>query len=241
MTEAERARHDRAPRAAREGEARPRRDDPVHRRPARRDLRLRLQHLAVQGIPELRRGLHQREQSRPASAATQYIRIFEMEDGEVDLDHADASFQHEVPAEGHFYLGTQCFQCADPPCVKVCPVGATWQEPDGITVIDYDWCIGCRYCMAACPVLGAPLQLGGARGAGGGGEPEPALPRQSRPQDGRRREVHLLHPPHAAGAAARLRRGLPDRRARLRQPARSRSRRSGGCSRTRRSSGSRKT
>ena len=84
-------------------------------------------------------------------ADTQYIRIFEMKDGEINLDEADASFQHEVPAEGHFYLGTQCFQCADPPCVKVCPVGATWQEPDGITVIDYDWCIGCRYCMAACP------------------------------------------------------------------------------------------
>jgi molybdopterin-containing oxidoreductase family iron-sulfur binding subunit len=84
-------------------------------------------------------------------AATQYIRIFEMEDGEVDFDHADATFSHDVPAEGHFYLGTQCFQCADPPCGKVCPVGATWQEPDGITVIDYDWCIGCRYCMAACP------------------------------------------------------------------------------------------
>jgi molybdopterin-containing oxidoreductase family iron-sulfur binding subunit len=84
-------------------------------------------------------------------AATQYIRIFEMEDGEVDFDLADATFQREVPAEGHFYLGTQCFQCAEPPCVRVCPVGATWQEPDGITVIDYDWCIGCRYCMAACP------------------------------------------------------------------------------------------
>jgi molybdopterin-containing oxidoreductase family iron-sulfur binding subunit len=84
-------------------------------------------------------------------AGTQYIRIFEMEDGEVDFDLADATFQHEVPAEGHFYLGTQCFQCANPPCVRVCPVGATWQEPDGITVVDYDWCIGCRYCMAACP------------------------------------------------------------------------------------------
>jgi Fe-S-cluster-containing dehydrogenase component len=91
------------------------------------------------------------ENNLDRAAATQYIRIFEMEDGVVDLEEADATFQHDVPAEGHFYMGTQCFQCANPPCVKVCPVGATWQEPDGITVVDYDWCIGCRYCMAACP------------------------------------------------------------------------------------------
>ena len=45
----------------------------------------------------------------------------------------------------------QCMHCAEPPCVPVCPVQATWQEKDGITVIDYDWCIGCRYCEAACP------------------------------------------------------------------------------------------
>jgi len=91
------------------------------------------------------------ENNLDRKAATQYIRIFEMKDGEVNFEEADATYQHQVPADGHFYLGTQCFQCADPPCVKVCPVGATWQEPDGITVIDYDWCIGCRYCMAACP------------------------------------------------------------------------------------------
>jgi Fe-S-cluster-containing dehydrogenase component len=48
-------------------------------------------------------------------------------------------------------MPVQCQQCANPPCVKVCPVHATWQEKDGITVIDYDWCIGCRYCEAACP------------------------------------------------------------------------------------------
>ena len=81
----------------------------------------------------------------------QYIRIFEMENGKMDLESGDAEFYHEVPAEGHFYMGTQCFQCANPPCVEVCPVGATWQEPDGIVVVDYDWCIGCRYCEAACP------------------------------------------------------------------------------------------
>ncbi len=91
------------------------------------------------------------ENNLDRASGAHYIRIFEMEDGVIDLDHSDATYQHEVPAEGHFYLGTQCFQCANPPCVPVCPVRATWQEPDGIVVVDYDWCIGCRYCVAACP------------------------------------------------------------------------------------------
>jgi molybdopterin-containing oxidoreductase family iron-sulfur binding subunit len=38
--------------------------------------------------------------------------------------------------------------------VKACPIHATWQEPDGIVVVDYNWCIGCRYCIAACPYKG---------------------------------------------------------------------------------------
>ena len=93
------------------------------------------------------------ENNLDRETSAQYIRIFEMDSGLSvdDVEHGDATFDHEVPAAGHFYLGTQCFQCANPPCVEVCPVGATWQEPDGITVVDYDWCIGCRYCMAACP------------------------------------------------------------------------------------------
>jgi molybdopterin-containing oxidoreductase family iron-sulfur binding subunit len=93
------------------------------------------------------------ENNLDRASGDQYIRIFEKPDGESidDLEHADATYGHAVPAEGHHYLGTQCFQCANPPCVYVCPVQATWQEPDGVVVVDYDWCIGCRYCMAACP------------------------------------------------------------------------------------------
>ena len=80
-----------------------------------------------------------------------YIRVFEMDKGSLDFEHGNAGYDHPVPAEGKFYMPVQCQQCENPPCVKVCPVEATWQDPDGIVVVDYDWCIGCRYCEAACP------------------------------------------------------------------------------------------
>jgi molybdopterin-containing oxidoreductase family iron-sulfur binding subunit len=82
-----------------------------------------------------------------------WIRVFEMEKEKgVDFSHADPYYQHDqVPDENHFYIPVGCQQCENPPCTKVCPTGATWAEKDGIVVIDYDWCIGCRYCMAACP------------------------------------------------------------------------------------------
>ena len=80
-----------------------------------------------------------------------YIRVIELKKGSLSLDHAVADYNHEVPAEGHFYMPVQCHQCDNPPCVRVCPVEATWKEPDGVVVVDYDWCIGCRYCEAACP------------------------------------------------------------------------------------------
>jgi len=86
------------------------------------------------------------------SRDTQYIRVVEMDEGSLDLRHGDHYYDPElVPQEGKYYLPMQCMQCDDPPCVKACPVEATWSEPDGVVVVDYDWCIGCRYCMAACP------------------------------------------------------------------------------------------
>jgi molybdopterin-containing oxidoreductase family iron-sulfur binding subunit len=82
----------------------------------------------------------------------QYIRVLQLDQGDFNLEHSDHYYDPEtVPVDGKHYLPVQCMQCDDPPCVKACPVEATWMEPDGIVVVDYDWCIGCRYCMAACP------------------------------------------------------------------------------------------
>ncbi len=82
-----------------------------------------------------------------------WITVLKMEKTKgVNLEESTRYYDPEkVPEKGFFYMPVQCQQCERPPCTKVCPVQATWKEPDGIVVVDYNWCIGCRYCMAACP------------------------------------------------------------------------------------------
>lgn len=92
-----------------------------------------------------------KENNHDRATNQSYIRVLEMPLGTMDMERGNTTYTGTVPAEGKFYLPVQCQQCDDPPCVDVCPVQATWKEADGIVVVDYNWCIGCRYCEAGCP------------------------------------------------------------------------------------------
>ncbi len=59
--------------------------------------------------------------------------------------------QGAFPELSMSYQPTQCFHCDNPPCVKACPTQATYKMTNGIVNVDYERCIGCRYCMVACP------------------------------------------------------------------------------------------
>lgn len=91
------------------------------------------------------------ENNQSRDPALQYIKVLEMDIGTLNPEKGSLYYSGEVPKEGKFYMPVQCHQCDNPPCTKACPIEATWKEKDGIVVIDSEWCIGCRYCMAACP------------------------------------------------------------------------------------------
>ena len=57
----------------------------------------------------------------------------------------------EYPDLEMYFLPTMCQQCQDAPCVNVCPTGASYRDADGMVLVDKEKCIGCKYCMMACP------------------------------------------------------------------------------------------
>lgn len=65
--------------------------------------------------------------------------------------HGFAEAPDAPPGSKSFFVPKLCNHCVDSPCVQVCPVGATFESPDGVVLVDKSYCIGCRYCVQACP------------------------------------------------------------------------------------------
>ncbi len=78
------------------------------------------------------------------------------------------------------FLPRPCMQCAKAPCVEVCPVQASYYRPDGIVMMDYERCIGCRYCEVACPYRARSFNWKQFDG------PNPAVPQWGEPDVPRR-------------------------------------------------------
>ncbi len=78
-------------------------------------------------------------------------------DGEALVDSPNGGidgfpeFRGDIDVLRSFFVPKLCNHCANPPCVQVCPVGATFASRDGVVLVDETYCVGCRYCIQACP------------------------------------------------------------------------------------------
>ncbi len=95
----------------------------------------------------------------PGQFRTWVERYVYYKDGRVEVDLADQppyAFS-DKPAiapdtvDKAFFVPKLCNQCVDAPCIQVCPVQASFMSPDGIALVDSEHCIGCAYCVQACP------------------------------------------------------------------------------------------
>ncbi len=80
-----------------------------------------------------------------------------LNDGDIKIESPNGGidgFKQRVPEEEifkSFFVPKMCNHCAKSPCTQVCPVGATYESPDGVALVDESYCIGCGYCVQACP------------------------------------------------------------------------------------------
>ncbi len=78
-----------------------------------------------------------------------------LRNGEVSVENISAPRKETMHDDSEvirtFFVPKLCNHCANPPCVQVCPVRATFTTPDGVVIVDSSRCMGCRYCIQACP------------------------------------------------------------------------------------------
>jgi Fe-S-cluster-containing dehydrogenase component len=68
-----------------------------------------------------------------------------------DQEWLNVALMKDNPESEPYWFPRQCFHCDNPPCVKVCPVGATFKRQDNLVLVDNERCIGCKFCVVACP------------------------------------------------------------------------------------------
>lgn len=89
-----------------------------------------------------------------------WVERYQVRDGDLEhplVDSPNGGYEGFAPIEGMppntkvFFVPKMCNHCETSPCVQVCPVGATFESPEGVVLVDKSRCLGCRYCVQACP------------------------------------------------------------------------------------------
>ena len=164
------------------------------------------------------------ENNQSRSPEVQYIRVLEMPRGTTDIEQGNHHYDRAtVPSEDHYYMPIQCHQCANPPCVKVCPVEATWQEVrrhhgDRLRLVHR-----VPLLRGGVSLLGPPIQFSPSRRFPRTGSTPTMAYLSNRPRSkGVMEKCHVLPAPHPRGQDAGLSGGLPDRGSQVRECARPR-------------------
>lgn len=87
-----------------------------------------------------------------------WVERYQVEEGDLEhpkVDSPQGGIHGFPPTQDSpaklFFVPKICNHCVDSPCIQVCPVGATYDSPDGVVLVDESYCLGCRYCVQACP------------------------------------------------------------------------------------------